>query len=135
MCILFSVSFLPVYSPEASGEFGSGGFVVRYAGTTETVTRTVFRTRAIYVIMWTGHDVIPFLHDFSCKDTTFFADMQFFLHICSKMIYGYLRVSSDKQTVENSGSRFKSSARGKNYLLTVGLKKQSSARKLTTYGS
>ena len=34
--------------------------------------------------MWTGHDVIPFLHDFSCKDTTFFANLQFFLHICSK---------------------------------------------------
>ena len=31
-----------------------------------------------------GMVVIPFLHDFSCKGTTFFAYMQFFLHICSK---------------------------------------------------
>ena len=44
----------------------------------------------------------PFLHDFRAK-------IQFFLHMCNffcifvakKMIYGYIRVSSDKQTVEN----------------------------------
>ena len=26
-------------------------------------------TRTINVVMWTGHSVIPFLHDFSCKVT------------------------------------------------------------------
>ena len=61
------------------------------------------------MVMWTGHGVIPFLHDFSCKGTTFFANVHFFLQMCiffcifvaKKMIYGYIRVSSDKQTVEN----------------------------------
>lgn len=43
-------------------------FVVSYTLTTLSVTRTVFRTRAIYVIMWTGHgSYIPFLHDFRAK--------------------------------------------------------------------
>ena len=69
MCILYSVSLLPIYSTQAGGEFGSVCFVVSDASTTETVTRTVFRARAIYVIMWTGHSVIPFLHDFARKGT------------------------------------------------------------------
>ncbi len=44
---------------EAGGEFGSGGFMMCDAGTTETVTRTsLFRTKAIYIIIWTGHGVI-----------------------------------------------------------------------------
>ena len=59
--------FFPFNSPQAGGEFGSMCFVVSYAGTTETVTRAVFRTRAIYVIMWTGHGYFPFLHDLRAK--------------------------------------------------------------------
>ena len=36
-------------------------FVVSYTLTTLSVPRTVFRTRAIYVIMWTGHMLFKFL--------------------------------------------------------------------------
>ena len=54
-CLFIKLLFLPIYAAEAGREFGSGGFVVSYTGPTETVPRTVFRTRAIYVIMWTGH--------------------------------------------------------------------------------
>ena len=46
---------LPLYPTQAGGEFCSVCFVVSYAGTTMSMTGTVFRTRAIYVIMWTGH--------------------------------------------------------------------------------
>ena len=59
--------FLPIYTTEAGGEFGSCGFVVSYTGTTETVTRTVFGAETIYVIMWTGHGYFPFLHDLRAK--------------------------------------------------------------------
>ncbi len=77
--------FLPIYAAEAGGEFGSVCFVVCYASTTETVPWASFlRAGAIYIIMWTGHGSYSFLARFSCKDTTFFANMQFFLHICSK---------------------------------------------------
>ncbi len=78
--------FLPIYAAEAGGEFGSMCFMMCYTGTTETVTGTAFFcARAIDIVMRAmGHGVIPFLHDFACKVTTFFADMQFFLHICSK---------------------------------------------------
>jgi len=48
-------SLLPIYSTQAGGEFGSCGFVVGDTGATMSVTRTVFRTWAIYVIMWTRH--------------------------------------------------------------------------------
>ena len=125
MCILFSVSLLPIYAAEAGGEFGSGGFMMQYTGTTDAVTGTVFfcagtintlgrlglpdrlpfsKTKVNWLLhMWTGHgSYIPFLHDLRAK-------VQLFLHICNffcifvakKMIYGYIRVSSDKQTVEN----------------------------------
>ena len=49
--------FLPVYASQAGGEFGSCGFVMSDASTTMPVPRTVFQTRAWYVIMWTGHGV------------------------------------------------------------------------------
>ena len=68
--------FLPVYSPEAGGEFGSVCFVVCDAGTTETVTRTVFRTSAIYVIMWTGHGSYSFLAQNLRKGTKKIPHMQ-----------------------------------------------------------
>ena len=55
MCILFSVSLLPLYPTQAGGEFGSVCSMVCDALTTLSVTRTVFRTRAINIIMWTGH--------------------------------------------------------------------------------
>ena len=78
-------------------------FVMGNALAALSVPRAVFCTWAIYVIMWTGHgSYIPFLHDFRAK-------IQLFLHMCNffckfvakTMIYGYIRVSSDKQTVEN----------------------------------
>ena len=46
---------LPIYSAEARREFDSMCFMMCYASTTETVTRTVFRTRTLNIIMWTGH--------------------------------------------------------------------------------
>ena len=49
-------SLFPIYSTEAGGEFGPVFFMMRNTRTTMPVTRTVFRTRAIYVIMWTEHD-------------------------------------------------------------------------------
>lgn len=52
---IFSASFLPFNPSQACGEFGSVCSMVCDALTTLSVTRTVFRTRAIYVIMWTGH--------------------------------------------------------------------------------
>ena len=77
--------FLPLNPPQAGGEFGAVCFVVSYTLTTLSVPRTsLFCTGAIYVIMWTGHGDNSFLARFSCKDTTFFAYVQFFLHICSK---------------------------------------------------
>ena len=57
------------------------------------------------------------------------------------MIYGYIRVSSDKQTVENQRFEIERFCKVNNLhidgwiTLTVGLKKQSPARKLTTNGS
>ena len=67
--VIFLALILPIYAAETGGEFGSMCFVVCYAGTTLSMTRTVFRTRAIYVIMRTGHGYFPFLHDFACKVT------------------------------------------------------------------
>ena len=93
---------MPFNPSQAGGEFGSMCFMVGNAGTTETVTRTVFRARAIYVIMWTGHgSYILFLHDFRAKIQLFLHMCNFFCIFVAKMIYGYIRVSSDKQTVEN----------------------------------
>ena len=46
----------PFNPSQAGGEFGSVCFMMCYASTTETVTRTVFRARAIDMIMWTGHN-------------------------------------------------------------------------------
>lgn len=50
---------LPLYPTQAGGEFGSMCFVMCYAGATDTVTLTVFRTRTLNIIMWTGHGIIP----------------------------------------------------------------------------
>ncbi len=56
MCILYSVSFLPIYTTQAGGEFGSVCFVVSNALTALSVSGTsLFRARAIDIIMWTGH--------------------------------------------------------------------------------
>ena len=53
--------FLPVYSPEAGGEFGSSGFMMCHALATLSVPRTsFFCTRTLYVIIWTGHDYIRY---------------------------------------------------------------------------
>ena len=49
--------FLPVNASQACRQLTPCGFVVSYTLTTLSVTRTVFGTRAIYVIMWTGHGV------------------------------------------------------------------------------
>lgn len=53
VCLLI----FPFNSPQAGGEFGSVCFMMCYTGTAETVTRAVFRTRAIYGIMWTRHGI------------------------------------------------------------------------------
>lgn len=49
------VVLLPLNASQARREFGSGGFMMCDARATKSVPRTVFRTRAIYVIIWTGH--------------------------------------------------------------------------------
>ena len=63
-------------------------FMVGNRGTTDAVTGTAFfRARAIYVIMWTGHGgygLVRLSAPNWRKGTTFFANVQFFLHICSK---------------------------------------------------
>ena len=46
---------LPVYATEADGEFMTVCSVMCDALTTTSVPRAILRTRAIYVIMWTGH--------------------------------------------------------------------------------
>ena len=48
---------LPIYSTQAGGEFGAVFFMMCHALAALSVTGTVFRTRAIYVIMWTGHTI------------------------------------------------------------------------------
>lgn len=48
----------PNLFPSSRREFGSGGFMMCHAGAAMPVSRTVFRTRAIYVIMRTGHGII-----------------------------------------------------------------------------
>ena len=54
VCTLFL--FLPIYSTQAGGGFGSVCFVVCDALTTLSVPRTAFFcTGTIYVIMWTRH--------------------------------------------------------------------------------
>ena len=50
--------FLPFYPPQASRKFGSGGFMMCHALAAMPVPRAVFRTRAIYVIMRTGHGLV-----------------------------------------------------------------------------
>ena len=62
--------FLPIYSSEAGGEFGAVCFVVSYTLTTLSVSRTsLFRARAIYVIMRTGH-IIEIYTSYK-KDTSY----------------------------------------------------------------
>ena len=52
--------------------------------------------------MWTRHGYFPFLHDFRAKLQLFLQICNFFcIFVAKTMIYGYIRVSSDKQTVEN----------------------------------
>ena len=46
---------LPLNSSEAGGQLLAGDFMMRNALTALSMTRTVFRTRAIYVVMWAGH--------------------------------------------------------------------------------
>ena len=53
-----NLSFLPLYSTQASREFVAFSSVMRHASATYPVPRTVLRTRAIYVIMRAGHIMI-----------------------------------------------------------------------------
>ena len=64
-------------------------FMVGNTGTTDAVTRTSFlSTRAVDVVMWTmghgGYGLVRLSAPNWRQGTTFFAHMQFFLHICSK---------------------------------------------------
>lgn len=48
--------FLPIYITQAGGEFGSMCFMMRDTLAALSVSGTsLFRTRAIDIIMWTGH--------------------------------------------------------------------------------
>lgn len=57
----------------------------------------------LFAIMWTGHGGIFFLARFFVQSYNFFLQMCIFfcIFVAKTMIYGYIRVSSDKQTVEN----------------------------------
>ena len=52
---IFDFLLLPVYATEADGEFGSVCSVMRNTLTAFAVTRTVFRTRTLNIVMWTRH--------------------------------------------------------------------------------
>jgi len=48
--------FLPIYTTQAGGEFGSMCFMMRDTLAALSVSGTsLFRARAINIIMWTGH--------------------------------------------------------------------------------
>ena len=66
-------------------------FMVGNTGTADPVTGTAFfRARTIYGVMWTmghgGYGLVRLSAPNWRKGTTFFAHMQFFLHICSKKV-------------------------------------------------
>ena len=71
-CLHVCLLIFPFNSPQACGEFGSCGFVVSDASTTMSVTRTVFRTRTLYVIIWNYMDrawLIFFIFKRQCRQS------------------------------------------------------------------
>ncbi len=65
-CLFIKLLFLPVYSSEAGGEFGSSGFMMCDAGAATPVPRTAFFCAwAINIIMWTGHGTCVLLSHYS----------------------------------------------------------------------
>lgn len=79
---------MPDDAAQAGGEFGAVFFMMQYTGTTDAATGTsFFCAGTIDIVMRTGHGgygLVRLSAPNLCKDTTSFADMQFFLHICSK---------------------------------------------------
>ena len=84
------------------------------------------------------------MHSIQCRIQNFAAKVHYFLHICNKfcifvaktMIYGYIRVSSDKQTVENQRFEIERFCKVNNLHIDGWIeKKRSPAQKLTTNGS
>jgi len=47
--------FLPIYTTQAGGEFGSMCFMMRDTLAALSVTGTIFGTWAVNIIMWTWH--------------------------------------------------------------------------------
>lgn len=52
---------LPIYSAQAGGKFGAVFLMMQYTRTADAVTGTAFFcARTVYVIMWTGRNVMVY---------------------------------------------------------------------------